>query len=82
MDARTLLREIQQEIQRHTLDTFVDQPPSVAQGGRGVVVTGCPACRSRFGTINQFVQHLTDDVLPALFSRLRRDAAEQRSGTK
>jgi hypothetical protein len=23
---------------------FVDEPPSIAQGGRGVVVPGCPTC--------------------------------------
>jgi hypothetical protein len=26
-----------------------------------VVVTGCPTCRKQFGTIAQFVQHVTDD---------------------
>jgi hypothetical protein len=38
-----LLAAIQKEIQRHDLSYFVDEPPSVAQGGRGVVVAGCPA---------------------------------------
>ena len=28
-----LLRALRAEIRRHTFDTFVDQPPSVAQGG-------------------------------------------------
>jgi hypothetical protein len=45
-------------------------PPSVAQGGRGVVVPGCPTCRKRFGTMPQFLDHLTDDVLPALLDKL------------
>jgi hypothetical protein len=35
-----LLAAIQKEIQRHDLSYFVDEPPSVAQGGRGVVVAG------------------------------------------
>jgi hypothetical protein len=35
-----LLRAIQQEIHRHDFSHFVDNPPSVAQGGRGVVVPG------------------------------------------
>lgn len=70
MHARELLRLIQQEVQLHTLDTFVDEPPAVAEGGRGVVVTGCPRCGKRFQTINQLLYHITDDVLPALFSRL------------
>jgi len=43
-----LLRALQAEIRRHTFDTFVDQPPSIAQGGKGVVVPGCPACRKDF----------------------------------
>jgi len=42
-----LLYVLQAEIRRHTFDTFVDEPPSVAQGGTGVVVPGCTACRKR-----------------------------------
>jgi hypothetical protein len=38
-----LLRAIQQEIHRHDFSHFVENPPSVAQGGKGVVVPGCPA---------------------------------------
>jgi hypothetical protein len=58
-----LLRELQKEIRRHDLSTFVDDPPSVAQGGQGVVVTGCPLCKKRFGTVGQFIDHLTKDAL-------------------
>ena len=50
------------ELMKHTLDTFVDNPPSVAEGGNGVVVTGCPACRKKFQSINQLMLHLADDV--------------------
>jgi hypothetical protein len=50
------------------LSTFIDTPPSMAQGGSGVVVTGCPMCRKQFGAVAQFVQHVTDDVLPALLA--------------
>jgi hypothetical protein len=46
-----LLAAIQKEIQRHDLSYFVDEPPSVAQGGRGVVVAGCPACRKRINLL-------------------------------
>jgi hypothetical protein len=42
----------------------VDDPPSVAQGGRGVVVVGCVACRVRLHTFNQFMRHVTREVLP------------------
>jgi hypothetical protein len=38
--------------------------------GRGVVVTGCPRCRKKFQSINQFVNHLVDDVLPAIADRV------------
>jgi hypothetical protein len=40
-----ILRAIQQEIQRHDFSHFVENPPSIAQGGKGVVVPGCPACK-------------------------------------
>src|SRR5262252_6845981 len=40
------------ELMKHSLDTFVDVPPSVAEGGRGVVVTGCPGLR-HFGADNR-----------------------------
>jgi hypothetical protein len=69
-----LLRALQQEIRRHNFNYFVDQPPSIAQGGRGVVVPGCPACEKRINTMSQFLDHLADDVLPALIERLSVDA--------
>jgi hypothetical protein len=43
-----------------------DEPPSVAQG---VVVAGCPACRKRINTMTQFLDHLTNDALPALIGQ-------------
>jgi hypothetical protein len=65
-----LLRALQKEILRHDFDTFVDDPPSIAQGGRGVVVPGCPACRKRLQTMNQFMHHLAEDAMPALIEKL------------
>ena len=51
MQKSVLLSAIQSEIQKHDLSYFVDEPPSVAQGGKGVVVVaGCPACRKRINT--------------------------------
>jgi hypothetical protein len=32
--------------------------------------SGCPQCRKQFGTVTQFVDHLAEDVLPALLDRL------------
>ena len=70
MQKSKLLRELQKEIQRHDRSTFIDEPPSVAQGRRGVVVPGCPCCRRRFGTMGQFIDHLTNAVLPAILNKL------------
>jgi hypothetical protein len=39
-------------------------------GGPGVVVPGCPACRKRINTMPQFMDHLANDVLPELISKL------------
>ena len=42
-----LLAAIQKEIHRHDFSYFVDEPPSVAPVGKGVVISGCPKCRRR-----------------------------------
>lgn len=70
MDARALIAAIQSELRRHSWDTFVDEPPSIAHGGRGVVVVGCPACRKKLYTVSQFIEHLGRDVIPAVVDRL------------
>ena len=78
MQKSILLAAIQKEIHRHDLSYFVDNPPSVAQGGKGVVVSGCPACKKRINTVTQFLDHLANDVMPALIERL---AAKAQEGT-
>lgn len=65
-----LLHSIQQELHRHDFSHFIDKPLSVAQGGNGVVVPGCPVCKKGINTTSQFLDHLTDDVLPALLDGL------------
>jgi hypothetical protein len=65
-----LLRLLQQEIRRHGFDYFIDEPPSMAQGGRGVCVPGCPACRTPIQSMTQFVEHLAVDVLPKIIQSL------------
>lgn len=55
MQKSNLLRAIQQEILQHDFSYFVDEPPSIAQGGRGVIVPGCPACMKRINTMACFV---------------------------
>ena len=69
MDKHKILAAAKHELLNHSLSTFVDKPPSIAQGGVGVVVTGCPACRKRFGTVNQLMHHLADDVLPTILRK-------------
>jgi len=69
MDKKNLLHALQSEIRRHDLSTFIDEPPSVAQGGRGIVTPGCPLCRKRINTVAQFVEHLMKDVLPGVLDR-------------
>jgi hypothetical protein len=78
MNATVLTQMLQKEILRHDFDFFVDEPPSIAQGGKGVVVSGCPACRNRMQTMNQFRTHLAEGVIPALIRGL---AAESRHGS-
>jgi hypothetical protein len=76
MDKHKILADAKQELGRHSLETFVDSPPSVAQGGQGVVITGRPACRKQFGTVAQLMQHLADDVLPVILRKSFKIAAE------
>jgi hypothetical protein len=72
MDKQALLRALQVEIQRHDLGTFVDE----SWGGRGVVVPGCPACRKRFNTSNQFVGHLV--IWPMTFCHPQSRSSKRR----
>jgi len=76
MQKSVLLRALQQEIRRHDFNYFIDEPPSIAQGGRGVVVPGCPACMKRINTMSQFLDHLADDAMPALIEKLSEAKAE------
>jgi hypothetical protein len=72
MDNETKIRIFQsakRELMRHTWDTFVDEPPSVAAGGNGVVIPGCRACKRRINTNDQYLRHLSDDVLPVILRK-------------
>jgi hypothetical protein len=70
MQKSDLLRAIQQEIRRHDFSHFVNNPPSVAHGGDGIVVPGCPTCKKRINTMSQFLDHLANDVMPAFIEKL------------
>ena len=70
MQKSALLAAIQREIHRHDFSHFIDEPPSIAEGGKGVVVPGCPACKVRINTTSQFLDHLANDAMPRLIDRL------------
>ena len=75
MDKAKILMTARTEFMRHSWDTFVNEPAPVAQGGKGVVITGCPRCRKRLNTIDQYMRHLADDVLPNILDRVLADAS-------
>ena len=63
-----LLHAIQQEIRRHDLSHFQD-------GKDRMVRPGCPTCRKTFYTVSQFIDHVSEDVLPPLLDRLSSEGA-------
>ena len=62
-----MLAEAKAELERHVWGTFVEGKASVALGGTGVVVSGCEACRKRFGTNSQYLRHLADGSFLLLY---------------
>jgi hypothetical protein len=76
MDKVKILAAAKAELCRHSWHTFVDEPPSVAEGGRGVVIPGCEPCKKRINTEAQFLQHLADDVLPVILRKAFAIASE------
>jgi hypothetical protein len=44
MTKSELLQALQSEIRRHDFSTFLTETPSMANGGPGVVLPGCPPC--------------------------------------
>ncbi len=74
MDKAKIIADAKAAFSQHEWSTFVDDPPSVAQGGKGVVVSGCPKCRKRLNTTNQYMRHLFDDVLTQVLEKALTDA--------
>jgi len=67
MDAHAQIAEaIRAEFQKHRFDTFIDEPPSIAQGGKGVVVPGCAVCKVQIQTVERFLSHVCEKVLETL----------------
>jgi hypothetical protein len=73
---REILQAAKTELMRHSWDTFCDSPPSVAQGGRGVIVSGCPTCKKQFGTNTRYLEQLADDVMPVILRTAFKIAGE------
>jgi len=67
-----LLKAIQNEIQRHNLDTFMSADK--------IVQTGCSTCQKHFGTVEQFKRHIAEDVLPPLLDRLSSEGKASGAG--
>ena len=65
----SILQIVQAELRKHSMDTFVANPPSIAQGGRGVITPGCPHCKKVLFTTNQFIEHIAVDVPPGILER-------------
>jgi hypothetical protein len=74
MEKSELIHALQTEIRRHSFDVFVDEPPVMAEGIRGVGVPGCPVCRKRISSMAQFVDpSLMMFCLPQLRNCYRTD---------
>jgi len=59
-----ILSAAKAEIMRHRWDTFVDRPPSVAEGGQRRRYTRLPAMQEAIESVGQFMDHLGTDVRP------------------
>lgn len=82
MDKRKILANAKAELERHVWGTFVEGKASIALGGTGLVVSGCEACRKRFGTNSQYLRHLADDVLPLILRQAFKTAAVTTQSTR
>jgi hypothetical protein len=72
MDRETKIRIFESaraEFVRHKWDTFEDETPSVVAGDSGIIIPGCPACRKRINTLDEFFRHQADDVLPVILRK-------------
>jgi hypothetical protein len=73
IDRDQLIRVAREEMQKHSFDTFADDPLAVAQGRKGHIVSSCPVCKQKFHSLNQFMEHLVSDVLPIIADRVAAD---------
>lgn len=47
MDKAALISALQAELRKHEWSSFVEDPPSIAEGGKAVVTPGCAPCQRR-----------------------------------
>jgi hypothetical protein len=66
MDKKRILAAAKAELTKHSCDYFCTEIKSVAQGGNGVIVSGGPNCKKRFNTNTQYLEHLSNGVLPMI----------------
>ena len=73
MQKSALLAAIQREIYRHDFGTYVVDPPTIAQGGRGIVVADS-SLQEAPSVYERVSPDLTEDAMPALLDRLSNSA--------
>lgn len=61
MEWEEFIRIAKEELNRHNFSYFTE-----VSNGVKVTVAGCPECKLRIQTMEQFMRHLTDDVLPII----------------
>jgi hypothetical protein len=66
MDAQSIIAAVQEELEKHHWETFMDDTKPVWSGRRGVVRPGCQECREPISTFRQLMEHLSKDVLPGV----------------
>lgn len=72
-----ILAAAKAELCRHSWTTFPDELPTVANGGKGVIIPGCEPCKKRINTEAQYLGHLADDVLPVILRQAFTIAREE-----
>jgi hypothetical protein len=64
MDATDLIAAVPRELEKHRWNYFVHNPIAMADGGKGVVVPGCPTCFKRLNTSSRLTDHICRDAVP------------------
>jgi hypothetical protein len=70
MQKSALLAAFKKKSTTTTSRTLWMTHPRSRKAGRGVAITGCSRCLKQFGTVSQFIDHLTQTILPPLIDKL------------